>query len=44
MEVLRVATTPALLTQVFRAFPQSFQTNATVVLRLGHDRLLPNRF
>jgi hypothetical protein len=31
---------PALLTDVFRDFPQSLQANAMIVLKLGHYRFI----
>jgi hypothetical protein len=30
--------------RISRYFPQSLQTNAGIVTRLGHDRFLPNPF
>jgi hypothetical protein len=37
-----VAGTPAILIEAVRSFPRSLQTNAGVVLRLGHIRFVPN--
>lgn len=32
--------TPAILTEVFRGFPQSLQANAEILCRLDHNRFL----
>jgi hypothetical protein len=35
---------PVILTEALRGFPQSLQVKVGIVLRLGHDRYLPNPF
>jgi hypothetical protein len=32
------------VSEVFREFPESLQANTGVILRLGHNRILPNPF
>jgi hypothetical protein len=36
--------TPAILTEAFRNFSQSLQTNARILPQIGHDRFLSNTF
>jgi hypothetical protein len=36
------AGTPEILTEIFRGFPQPLDANVGVVLRIGHNRFLPN--
>jgi hypothetical protein len=33
-----------IVTEVFRGFPQPLRSNSGIVLRLSHDRFLPNSF